>query len=114
MWGGLWEFPGGQVSEGEPGEMVEEKILEDIGLSVAVVRLLTSVTHQYTHHKINLHCFLCDLTGTKAEPILGSASNYLWISPQELKKFAFPAGPRKVIEYIRSNEPNLLSSYSLD
>ncbi len=113
VWGGLWEFPGGQVSEGEPGEKVGAKILEDIGLSVTLVKPIISVTHQYTNNKIILHCFLCNLIGKEVEPILGSATNYLWISPEELKQFAFPAGPRKIIEYIRLHEPNLLSSQSI-
>lgn len=103
VWGGLWEFPGGQVAEGEPGDKVVLRISEDTGLSVALVKPITKVIHQYTHHKIILNCFLCTLVEEKSEPVLSSACNYRWISLDELKQFAFPAGPRKVLEYIRIN-----------
>ncbi len=103
VWGGLWEFPGGQVEEGEAGNGIVNKIFEDTGLSVSLCKYITKVVHQYTHHKIILHCFLCTLIGEKAEPVLASACNYQWISLEKLEHFAFPAGPRKILEYIKTN-----------
>jgi A/G-specific adenine glycosylase len=109
VWGGLWEFPGGQVMESEPGDQIISSILENSGLSVALVKPITRVVHQYTHHKIFLHCFLCTLEGKNSKPVLASACNYRWIKANELKQFAFPAGPRKLLEYITLNEPHLLT-----
>lgn len=108
VWGGLWEFPGGDLLEGEPDEIVVRKIFEDTGLSVAVVKHITTVRHQYTHHKINLHCYLCNLVGSKVKPDLQSACEYRWLYSGELKDYGFPAGPRKVLEYIRKNDPESL------
>ncbi|GAB6191632.1 A/G-specific adenine glycosylase [Desulfocastanea catecholica] len=109
VWGGLWEFPGGEIAAGEPGAQVVSEILQDTGLSVALVKPLTRVMHQYTHHKIILHCFLCTLEGEKTEPVLRSACNSRWIFLDQLNQFAFPAGPRKLIEYIRARQPELLA-----
>jgi A/G-specific adenine glycosylase len=114
IWGGLWEFPGGQVTEGEVGYegktslLVAEKIFSDIGLSVALVKPIARITHQYTHHKIILHCFLCNLEGNRFEPVLNSAANFRWVFSEDLKQFAFPAGPRKLLEYLRTKQPDLL------
>jgi A/G-specific adenine glycosylase len=114
VWGGLWEFPGGQIAEGEgdgEGEatlVIAETISADIGLSVVLVKPITKITHHYTHHKIILHCFLCTLGGDRFEPVLHSAENYRFVFPKDLEKFAFPAGPRKLLEYIKSNQPELL------
>ena len=112
VWGGLWEFPGGQVAAGEPGDKIKGRILEDTGLSVARIKPITRVIHQYTHHKIYLHCFLCVLDGEKTKPVLSSACDYRWINSDELEQFAFPAGPRKFLEYIRLSEPHLLTHNS--
>lgn len=114
VWGGLWEFPGGKIEEGEgDGEgaanlVIAETISADIGLSVALVKPITRITHHYTHHKIILHCYFCTLSGEQFEPVLHSADNYRWVFSKDLEKFAFPAGPRKLLEYIRSNQPELL------
>jgi A/G-specific adenine glycosylase len=114
VWGGLWEFPGGQITEGSVDwegracAEVTEKISTDIGLPVELVKPITKITHQYTHHKIILHCFLCTLGGDRVEPVLHSAANFRWVFPEDLKQFAFPAGPRKLLEYIRTNQPDLL------
>ena len=108
VWGGLWEFPGGELKEGGGEEEVADKILECTGLAVEVVDLITTVTHHHTRYKNILHCFLCKLQGDDIKPILKSAADYRWLSPEELDHFAFPAGPRKVIEYIRKQCPTLL------
>lgn len=115
VWGGLWEFPGGEISEGEGDRegdaslVIAETISADIGLSVALVKPITKIIHHYTHHKIILHCFLCTLGGDRVEPVLHSAESFRWVLSKDLEKFAFPAGPRKLLEYIRSNQPELLS-----
>ena len=110
VWGGLWEFPGGEVEqEEEIDTRVAARIFEDTGLSVLPVRPITRVIHQYTHHKIILHCFLCTLQGKRTVPVLSSACDYRWIGPEEIDRFAFPAGPRKVIEYIKPQHSDLQS-----
>ncbi len=111
VWGGLWEFPGGQVTEGEPGNKVVSTILAATGLSVTLVKPITKVVHQYTHHKIILHCFLCSLAGDQSDPVLRSACRYQWIQPEQLEQFAFPAGARKLLEYIKKKHPSLLASH---
>ncbi len=115
VWGGLWEFPGGQVTEdecgvkGECSERIADRISADTGLIVSLVQPITRITHQYTHHKIILHCYLCTLKEEKSEPVLQSACSYRWVDSKDLDRFAFPAGPRKLLEYIRENQPSLLT-----
>lgn len=109
VWGGLWEFPGGELKKGEGEDAVADKILECTGLTVDIVDPITTVTHHYTRYKSILHCYHCKLQGDDIEPVLKSADDYRWIIPEELVHFAFPAGPRKVIEYIRKKCPALLN-----
>ena len=42
------------------------------------------------------------------QPVLQSATAYQWINPNEIDKFAFPAGPRKLLEYLRTEQPERL------
>ena len=108
VWGGLWDFPGGELGEGMPEELVAGRIFESTELFVDVVEPIISVIHHYTRYKIILHCFLCTLRGNNREAVLTSADDYCWAAPKELERFGFPAGPRKVLEYIRRKRPELL------
>jgi len=112
VWGGLWEFPGGEVKVDEkreqPSELVADKINTETGLVVKVNALLASVKHQYTHHKVNLDCYLCELASENYMPVLRSACNYQWVKPEQLSDYGFPAGPRKVLEYLRQHRSDVL------
>ena len=59
--GGLWEFPGGRLAEGETAEAACVRHIADVvNLSVTNVRSLTRVRHAYTHFKIVVDVFQCD------------------------------------------------------
>lgn len=105
VWGGLWEFPGGDLGEGEIGNALIASISGQTGLLVEVVEPITTVVHHYTHHKIILQCFLCVLKSGNDKVKLTSANNYSWVHPEELQNYAFPAGPRKILEYMGTNLP---------
>ncbi len=109
VWGGLWEFPGGQVAKGAAKREIVSAISQDTGLRVEEAQYITRVTHQYTHHKIVLDCFSCRLQGENPQPVLQTAAAYRWIDPGEIDQFAFPAGPRKLLEYLRAEKAELLN-----
>ncbi len=102
LWGGLWEFPGGEVSGTAEKGNIEQIILQSTGLHVGVDELITTVVHQYTRYKVFLSCFSCSLKGTD-EPQLKDAIDYHWVAFDALNQFSFPAGPRKILEYIGKN-----------
>ena len=90
--------------------VVAERIFESTGLQVNVVEPITTVIHHYTRYKIILQCFLCTLRGDIMEPVLSSADDYRWVAPDDIERFGFSAGPRKVLEYVRQKRPELLTS----
>jgi A/G-specific adenine glycosylase len=108
VWGGLWEFPGGEDGKGDSGENLLCLIREQTGLVPVLKRELTSVVHHYTHHRVQLKAYLCEIDdGSEVKPgERGQA--YRWVAPGELRNFAFPAGPRKILEYIDSVCPEVL------
>jgi A/G-specific adenine glycosylase len=104
LWGGLWEFPGGELAAGQPAEAVIGAVAADTGLAVRVVEPLSTVIHHYTRYKIILHPFLCDLEGGH-RPTLAQAVDFRWVFASELHRYAFPAGPRKLLErLVRTNQ----------
>ena len=117
IWGGLWEFPGGRVEKSEPPEAaVVREYLEETGFRVAVCRKITTVTHCYTRYKVILHCFACRLAGAASPhtPQLTAARDYRWVLPQDINQYAFPAGHRKLLEYITAVSSDILENLCRD
>ncbi|MBU0909964.1 MAG: A/G-specific adenine glycosylase [Proteobacteria bacterium] len=105
VWANLWEFPGGRLKEGEmPQQAVVREFLEETGLHVGVTGEITSVRHSYMHYRVILHGFFCEvMDGEEQEPALHAAQENRWVYFTELHRFAFPAGHRKLIDYLRNS-----------
>ncbi len=66
MLGNLWEYPGGAVAEDSsdlPGSL-RAFFKERFGIRVEVGKLLGIYKHAYTHFRITLHAFTCQLPDT--------------------------------------------------
>lgn len=97
--GGLWEFPGGKVEEGESFEVaVAREVKEEIGISVSVTRLLATIRHQYTHFGITLHAFECRYIA--GEPQTLGCTEWRWVKREELSDYAFPRANGKIFDKI--------------
>ena len=88
--GNLWEFPGGKV---EPGETLpaclRREIQEELAAEITVGEEFGVYRHAYTHFKVTLHAFLCQLLpGSEPQPIQAHALQ--WVTCDELP--AFPMG----------------------
>ena len=95
--GGLWEFPGGKVEEGETLEAaLLRELQEEVGLSVTLGEKIAVVKHAYTHFKITLHAWHCTYEEGKPEPT--AAQDWKWVAPDMLSTFAFPKANKTVLE----------------
>ena len=108
VWANLWEFPGGQVEPGEsPEEAVVREIYEETEFRVKRTEKITVVRHGYTNYRVTLHCFFCSLAPGATQPVLHAAQEYRWIDWDELARFAFPAGHRKLIDLLHGGKPQM-------
>jgi A/G-specific adenine glycosylase len=109
IWGGLWEFPGGRLEEGEsPAQALVREYLEETGFAVEVCGDITTVIHHYTRYKVVLYCLACRLAGDLITARLDAAQDNRWIFASALGQFAFPAGHRKLLEYMQQACPERL------
>lgn len=105
VWGSLWEFPGGRLEQGEsPEETVRREFMEETELAVEIESKITITVHHYTRYKVTLHCFLVRLDQTGSDPVLHAAQEFQWLPFEELHNYAFPAGHRKLIEFMRQQK----------
>ena len=94
--GGMWEFPGGKKKPDESiKETIEREIKEELGIVVQVGAKLLSFRHTYTHRKLHFTVHLCEWESGEPKPL--ASQNLLWISPEKLFDFPFPAANTKII-----------------
>ena len=103
--GGLWEFPGGKR---EPGETFEaclaRELREELGVEVAVGRLVQSLTHAYPEKTIHLRFFACRWIRHEPKPLDCAAVS--WVTAAELGGFVFPAADARILDLLRG-DPSL-------
>jgi 8-oxo-dGTP diphosphatase len=88
--GGLWEFPGGKLEEGElPAAALIREIKEEVGLEILEFHFLGEVEHQYDTQKVSLLLF-------SVNKYLGNAvcceaqMDLRWVSVDTLSDYEFP------------------------
>jgi A/G-specific adenine glycosylase len=84
--GGMWEFPGGTVENGETlEEGLQREIREELNTVVLIEHPFGTYNHAYTHFSVTLHAFLCRLAGPEPQSI--EVSQLRWVSPGALARF---------------------------
>jgi 8-oxo-dGTP diphosphatase len=100
--GGLWEFPGGKVEDGETlrSALVRE-IREELGVGIEVGRLVLEQKHAYPDRRVHLHFFECRILD--GAPVSKMARAMTWASPSELAHFEFPSANRRLLDKLRAS-----------
>ena len=93
--GGLWEFPGTLLREGEsPAEAARRGVGEDLGISVEGGEAMAVVTHVFTHVKVAYSVVPCAVV----RPACGrpGADATSWVALSELGGYALPTAQKKI------------------
>ena len=97
--GGLWEFPGLSVAEGEDPADKVALLLQDL-VSAGDVVYLGLIRHVYSHFRLEArvyHLKANDLTTV-------NEGNGSWLARQELKTYALHGAHKKVLEVLLNGE----------
>jgi A/G-specific adenine glycosylase len=101
--GGLWEFPGGALEDGEPPTSGLKRILgERLGLTVKRAQRLGEIEHQFTHRRLRLHVFRCDTPMGRVR--LDGFDAHRWLPPGRLGELAQGALTRKALALVAASK----------
>ena len=100
--GGLWEFPGGKLKDGETAEQAcVREIKEEVNLNVEVTGFITTVRHAYSHFKIVMDVFECKYISGRVKR--RGSTNHHWASMNQLERYPFPKANKKFIPLLRNS-----------
>ncbi|CAD5106850.1 Nudix family hydrolase [Zestomonas carbonaria] len=111
--GGLWEFPGGKVEEGEPVEVaLARELEEELGIRVERASPLIQVNHDYPDKHVLLDVW--DVTAFAGEPHGAEGQPLAWVTPRELGDYEFPAANRPIVHAARLPRQYLITPDDLE
>lgn len=96
--GGLWEFPGGKLEDGEAlTDALVRECREELGVAVTVGEEIDTIRHAYTHFKIKLTAYWC----TIADGAVTTKLPTKWITVDEISDLPFPKANHKLFPAIK-------------
>ena len=95
--GGLWEFPGGTLEETDEDlrDCLKREIREELGVGVRVGDPFGKYKHAYTHFKISLYAFFCELED-HAQPRNLESEALAWVRVSELSDYPMGKVDRQI------------------
>lgn len=111
--GGLWEFPGGKVEEGEVVESaLARELQEELGIRVEAARPLIQVHHDYPDKQVLLDVW--EVTRFAGEPHGAEGQPLAWADSRELLDFEFPAANQPIVTAARLPASYLITPEGLE
>lgn len=111
--GGLWEFPGGKVEEGEGVEAaLARELREELGIDVSRSRPLIKISHDYPDKQVLLDvrevdAFTGEPHGVEGQPLE-------WVAPRDLGQYLFPEANKPIVAAARLPDQYLITPDGLE
>jgi len=95
--GGMWEFPGGKRQGRESLiACLKREILEELGVRIEVGEKVGIFKHAYTHFKVTLHAFHCQLNAKEPEAL--EHQELRWVALSDLDDYPMGKIDRQIAQ----------------
>jgi 8-oxo-dGTP diphosphatase len=104
--GGLWEFPGGKVDQGEsPRQALLRELQEELDINVTIAEPMMQLSHDYTDKQVLLDIW--KVTGFEGQARGVEGQECRWVALTEIvadnSEYQFPAANRAILARLKSS-----------
>jgi 8-oxo-dGTP diphosphatase len=97
--GGLWEFPGGKIDDGEaPDKALMRELDEELGIEIVILSPLTFAVHEEPGLRILLLFF--DARISSGEPRGHEGQAVEWVTKKDLPRLPIPPADAELIRLL--------------
>jgi 8-oxo-dGTP diphosphatase len=101
--GGLWEFPGGKVDDGEaPADALVRELREELGVAAGVERPITFAVHEERGLRILLLFYAVQILD--GEPKGKEGQTVAWVPVTELASYPTPPADAELVRRLVGGE----------
>ena len=86
----------------EESEEIMNRVLEEIGIAIAVGENLITIDHAYTHFRVTLQVHLCRYVSGTPQTI--ECDEIRWVSLDEIDQFPFPKANSQIITALKERD----------
>ena len=97
--GGLWEFPGGKLRDGESVQAaLSRELEEELGIQVIAGEPLVQISHDYPDKLVLLDFW--KVTQFTGEPSGAEGQPVKWVAVEDLPSYSYPEANKPVLELL--------------
>jgi A/G-specific adenine glycosylase len=100
--GGLWELPGGPLNNGaDSAQACAAQLKAALNLDVTVAHQLETVTHAYTHFRLQMELYICRWRGGRVR--LNGPARFKWLRLEQIEDLPLHGAAHKALELIKTH-----------
>jgi A/G-specific adenine glycosylase len=99
--GGMWEFPGGKVENGETHQMaLMRELREELGIETSIDDEIGIYDHVYTHFSVTVHAYQTQIDSGELRKI--EVADFQWVEADALNDFPMGKVDRSISRDVQS------------